>query len=162
MTDARFEDLYRRYGPVIFVRCRRLLGDPAAAEDATQETFLRIHSQIDRVPTDREALLWIYRVATNHCLDLLRRRTMARGAGPALRVANPERIEDLLADRELVRKLLTRAAPREAEAAALHYFNGLAQGEVAEVLGVARRTVVKRLSAFVARSRELLKQEGLL
>ena len=57
MTDDRLEALYRRYGPAIFARCRKLLGDPASAEDATQETFLRIQRQLDRVPNDREALL---------------------------------------------------------------------------------------------------------
>jgi len=64
-TD-RLTYLYRTYGPAIYARCRLLLADPSAAEDATQETFLRVHRHLDRVPSAREGLYWIYRVATNY------------------------------------------------------------------------------------------------
>jgi len=70
-TD-RLTYLYRTYGPAIYARCRLLLADPSAAEDATQETFLRVHRHLDRVPSAREGLYWIYRVATNYCLNHLR------------------------------------------------------------------------------------------
>jgi RNA polymerase sigma-70 factor, ECF subfamily len=159
VTDDRFDALYEKYGPVIFVRCRKLLGDHAAAEDATQETFLRIHRQIDRVPGEREALLWIYRVATNHCLDLLRHRALAKDAGRLMETRGSEPLENLLADQELVRKLVARASPNEAAAATLHYLNGLNQGEAAEVLGVSRRTVVAWLSAFLEKARQWVGEE---
>ena len=102
----------------------------------------------------------IYRVATNHCLDLLLSKTMAHAAAPALTLEEPQRLEDLLADRELVRKLVAQAEPREAEVATLHYLNGLDQGEAAEVLGVSRRTVVARLAAFLTRARAWVKEGG--
>jgi DNA-directed RNA polymerase specialized sigma24 family protein len=53
-----------RYGPAIYSRCRLLLTDDGAAEDATQETFLRVWRRLDhRVPDSHEALYWICRVA---------------------------------------------------------------------------------------------------
>src|SRR5690242_18415229 len=42
--------LYRKYGPYIYVRCARLLGDRSAAEDATQETFMRVHRHLHKAP----------------------------------------------------------------------------------------------------------------
>jgi len=57
-TD-RLTDLYRAYGPAIYARCRLLLADAAAAEDATQETFLRVYRHLDSVPTAREGLYWM-------------------------------------------------------------------------------------------------------
>src|SRR5262245_5915597 len=67
--------LYKMYGPFIYARCCKLLGDPAAAEDATQETFLRVERHLAKVPPrSNEALAWIYRVATNYCLNELRNR----------------------------------------------------------------------------------------
>src|SRR5262249_36458571 len=74
MVADRLTELYRRYGPAIYARCRTLLAPERAAEDATQETFLRVQRHLDRVPSAREALYWIYRVATNHCLNELRSR----------------------------------------------------------------------------------------
>ena len=48
MTDERVTEHYRAYGPVIYARCRRLLADGEAAEDATQETFMRVHRHLDK------------------------------------------------------------------------------------------------------------------
>src|SRR6478609_4355458 len=79
MHPDRLTALYRTYGPTIYARCRVLLADDSEAEDATQETFLRVHRHLDRVPSAQEGLFWIYRVATNYCLNELRdRRTRAR------------------------------------------------------------------------------------
>jgi RNA polymerase sigma-70 factor (ECF subfamily) len=152
-SDARLAQLYRRYGPTIYARCRRILRDDAAAEDATQETFLRVLRHIEKAPDDREALTWIYRIATNQCLNMARNaRRWPRGdeeppPAPSL--------ENSLADRDLVARLLRRAPRKLAAVAWLHHVDGLAQGEVAAVLGISRRTVVNRLSDFVRSMRRL-------
>jgi RNA polymerase sigma-70 factor (ECF subfamily) len=73
VSDDKLVQLYRTYAPVIFARCRRILNDARAAEDATQETFLRVHRHLAKAP-DAHALRWIYRIATNYCLNELRDR----------------------------------------------------------------------------------------
>jgi RNA polymerase sigma-70 factor (ECF subfamily) len=116
MHPDRLTELYRRYGPAIYARCRTLLADESAAEDATQETFLRVQRHLDRVPSAREALYWIYRVATNYCLNELRTR---RGRGlPHAELADlPEPTHSIdtvatrLADQDLARRLIARARP---------------------------------------------------
>src|SRR4051812_16226699 len=60
--------LYRRYRAVILGRCRRLLRDAQAAEDATQETFMRVLRHATKAPAGDEALPWMLRIATNLCL----------------------------------------------------------------------------------------------
>src|SRR6267378_1378915 len=74
MTEDRLTPLYRTYGPIIYARCMKLLGDRATAEDATQETFMRVHRHLDKAPDSTEALAWIYRIATNYCLNEIRDR----------------------------------------------------------------------------------------
>ena len=49
-----------------------MLGDRAAAEDATQEVFLRVHRSLGRIRGVRKAFAWLYRTATNHCLNQIR------------------------------------------------------------------------------------------
>jgi predicted RNA polymerase sigma factor len=60
MTDDRLTTLYRQYGPFIYARCVRLLGDRAAAEDATQETFMRVQRHLHKAPDPKDALGWVY------------------------------------------------------------------------------------------------------
>jgi DNA-directed RNA polymerase specialized sigma24 family protein len=73
----RLADLYQKYGGVIYARCRRMLANDAAAEDAVQEVFLRVASHLDAAPTSVEALLWIHRIATNYCLPTAREDVVA-------------------------------------------------------------------------------------
>ena len=76
MSEDTLTALYRMYGPIIYARCVRLLGDRAAAEDAIQETFMRVQRHLHKVPSADEALTWIYRIATNYCLNEIRDRRL--------------------------------------------------------------------------------------
>src|SRR3954451_21387214 len=143
MADDDLTRLYRQYGPIIYARCRRLLGDEAEAEDATQETFVRVHKHLARVPPGREALTWIYRIATNHCLNMIRNRRHRPTPQPAL----PEGAlattgpEERLADRDLVARLIAGAHAKVQAVAWLYHVDGFEQEEVARILKLSRRTV---------------------
>ncbi|NMO15436.1 RNA polymerase sigma factor [Pyxidicoccus fallax] len=155
MAEDRIHALYRTYGPTLYARCRQILGDDAAAADAAQETFLRLHRHLERAPDASQALAYIYRIATNYCLNQIR-----DGRRRALPVAElPEHpgtdTERLLEDRDLARRLIASAPPQMAEVAWLHLADGLTQDEVAQVLGISRRTVVNRLADFHRHARTL-------
>jgi len=152
--------LYRELGPAVYRRCRRLLGDPAAAEDATQEVFVKLLRDMDRLQ-DRETVLpWIFRVATNHCLNL-RRDARTRGQDalaedldvvPDTRGDGP----DAYPDRQLAQAVLSRF-DEETQAVAVGVFvDGMEHREIASMLGISRRTVSRRLQHFVERAREFL------
>jgi RNA polymerase sigma-70 factor (ECF subfamily) len=153
--DARLTELYREYGAAIYSRCRRILDDRAAAEDATQETFLRVHRHLARAPNAEEALRWIYRIATNYCLNELRNdkrhRHLLDGVSSPVQT---ELMENRLLERDLGRRLVLRAPEPIRAAAWLHHVDGLDQGEVARVLGVSRRTVVNYLALFAKHARK--------
>ncbi len=162
MDPDRLTTLYREYGPTIYGRCRLLLGDEREAEDATQETFLRVHRHLDNVPDAREALFWIYRVATNYCLNEIRdRRGRARPAA-VLPDAFPElsASEIRLADRDLVRRLIERAPPKERVVVWLYHVDGFEQNEIAGIVGASRRTVAGRLSRFMANARKYMRRSA--
>ena len=146
--------LYRQYGATIYARCAKLLGDRVAAEDATQETFLRVYRHLDKAPTSWEALRWIYRIATNYCLNEIRdRRLRPRCQSEArdLAGANPD---EILADRDLVMRIVRRSPEKLRATAWLHHVDGLDQGEVARVLGSSRRTVINHLATFARNARK--------
>ncbi len=158
MTEDRLTTLYRMYGPVIYARCARLLGDRAAAEDAIQETFVRVQRHLDKAPDANEALTWVYRIATNYCLNEIRDRKHRPRSEAELPESAGASLEATLADRDLC-ALIVRRCPEKLRAVAwLHHVDGLDQNEVARVLGISRRTVQYRLAEFGENARKLVRR----
>jgi RNA polymerase sigma-70 factor (ECF subfamily) len=160
-AEDRTAALYRAHGRAIFARCRRLLKDVPSAEDAVQEVFIRVARNIDKAPHGQQALRWLYRVATNHCLNEIRDRN--HSSFPAFNlgdlVPDPHVAsgEERVGDRELVRRILA-VIPEELHiVAVLRHVGGLYDQEVATTLGVSRRTVVYRLGHFEDRARRALR-----
>ena len=156
MSD-RLTKLYERYGPIIYARCVRLLADRAAAEDATQETFMRVHRHLDKAPV--EALGWIYRIATNYCLNELRdRKHRPESTEPELLEAHAHELGELFENQDLVARIIRRTAPKIRVVAWLHHVDGLEQTEVARVLGISRRSVVNHLAEFGRNARKYVER----
>jgi len=152
----RIVSLYRELGPAVYRRCLRLLRDREAARDATQEVFVKLVRDIDRLADRATALPWIYRVATNHCLNLLRdaRRRGEDASADALDVvpgAAPS-----FPDRQLARQVLSRFDVQTQAIAVGVLVDGMEHEEVAGALGISRRTVHRKLTRFLDRARALL------
>jgi RNA polymerase sigma-70 factor (ECF subfamily) len=105
-----FTDLAERHRRELHVHCYRMLGSFEEAEDLVQETFLRAwrHRTAGKTIPDRPALrAWLYRIATNACLDTLRRRTR--------RSADFRSFAELPWLQPYPDRLLNEIAPREEE-----------------------------------------------
>jgi RNA polymerase sigma-70 factor, ECF subfamily len=74
MTPEGFEDLVRPYRRELTAHCYRMLGSLADAEDQVQETLLRAWRGIDGFAGRASVKSWLYRIATNACLDVIRAR----------------------------------------------------------------------------------------
>ncbi|HKY36638.1 MAG TPA: RNA polymerase sigma factor [Polyangiaceae bacterium] len=139
--------LYSLYGQTILVYCMRLLGDCASAEDATQEVFLRVRRHAGLKPAVDQMRPWLLRIATNHCLNELRKRRTRASTPPQLAPLTVSNLEDTLAARDFLKRLPSR----DRDIAWLTYVDGMLQQEVADTLGVSRRTVVNYLSRVRSR-----------
>jgi RNA polymerase sigma-70 factor (ECF subfamily) len=146
--DSSIEALYAKFGPVIYARCRRLLRDPVAAEDATQDIFVKLLKHFGAAPDEQVIPLWIHRIVTNHCLNCL--RDAKRRAQPMehLPVQVDDEFEEGLLNRDFAEKVLERAPEALKVPAVLYHARGMEQGKVAETLGCSRRTVLYRLAEF--------------
>src|SRR5713101_4666535 len=69
-----WDQIYRQYAPAIFRFCRRAMPTREDAEDATSEVFMKVRERIGQYDASRPFTAWLYKVATNHCWDMLRRR----------------------------------------------------------------------------------------
>ncbi len=72
-----FEILYKEYYVRVFGLCRRLLNSSTMAEDATQEAFVRAYKTFHKYDSEQPFWQWIASIASNHCVDLLRRSNLA-------------------------------------------------------------------------------------
>jgi RNA polymerase sigma-70 factor (ECF subfamily) len=152
---SKAAELYRAHGPAVYRRCLRILKDPEAAKDATQEVFVKLIRDMARLEDRETALPWIYRVATNHCLNV-RRNASRRGEDqdpPALELAGSADA-DALPNRQLVQAILSRFDATTQTVAVGVLVDGMEQEEVAEVLGVSRRTVARKLARFLDLARQ--------
>jgi RNA polymerase sigma-70 factor, ECF subfamily len=158
MKEDRLAELYRTHGPAIYERCRRLLKNEAAAEDATQEAFLKAHRHLGSAPEDSRAYAWLFRIATNVCLNhirdagahLVKQRELGSGPGDS------RDIREVLEDRVLAQSLVLRVPEKLGLPAWLYYVDGLSQEEIAEVLEISRGTVISRLEEFREHGRKWL------
>lgn len=73
-NDEAFTRLVEHYQTPVFNLCYRMLGEPEAAEDAAQESFLRAYQNLSRYDRQRPFATWLLSIAAHHCIDRLRRR----------------------------------------------------------------------------------------
>ncbi len=138
---ARFEALYRSARDDVFGYVATLLRDTAAAEDVTALAFERAYRR--RRTFDRrrgEERAWLFGIARNAALDELRRRRRhaALVVDPADPLVEPaEEGAEVALRRTAVRSALGCLSPREREIIALKFHAGLANAELAQVLGVS-------------------------
>lgn len=165
---SAFEEVYRRYGDMVFNLCYRLSGDPDQAADLTQEAFLRIFRHVGRFRGGSSLKTWVYRVALNHCRSRLGRRQLAVRPLAEDGELGPEAVDPRRGpeERAIARdegRRLTRALAQVPvpfrEAVVLFDLQGLSYEEIARVLGVRLGTVRSRLARGRERLRQILEED---
>lgn len=156
--DARtVEDLYRQHAPLVHARARRIVG--ADADDVVQEVFLRL---LRHRPEVQEMMAWMYTTATHVALDRLRflaRRNAAwRTAVAEHQEQAPRSTEEVLASRDLCRRVLVHTDRRTQEVVVLVVFDEMTQEQAADTLGISRKTVNERLKRFRAQAEKQVRR----
>lgn len=148
MTGPGFDKLYKTYGPNVFRRACAILGDRDAAQDAMQEVFVRAH-RLGILDKDESPMGWLYRVTTNYCLNQRRNRRrqgeLLAMHHDAVQPGSPAPHAD---DRIAVLQIIDKVPEELAQIAYHYYFDGMNHDEIAEVVGVSRRTIGNRLDEF--------------
>src|SRR6266581_2545882 len=155
-------DLYREFAPAIFRFCRRALPTREDAEDATMEVFMKVRDKLHQYDSTRPFTSWLYKVAANHCWDLLRRRKIRQDKETedldTLPLEHPDanQLDQLIEKRtsEEVRKALDKLGSRARMALVLRYYSDMSYDEIADSLGVRRAFV----GVVLLRTRHELRQ----
>lgn len=143
-----FRLLVEQHGRAIFRLAYRMTGNEEDAEDMVQETFLKAYRQIDGFDARSSFSTWLYRIASNCCLDLIRKRKIREHK----RERSPDPDRDLLAsvpaqtpgpERELLNSQISKSvnaaldelSAQERAAFVLRHFEGLSIEEIGQALG---------------------------
>lgn len=148
----RAAEAYRTYGPAVYRRCLRLLRDREAARDAAQEVFVRLVRDLSKLEDPAIALPWLYRVATNHCLNQLR-NAGRRGEQPMGELEVAAAAAPSYPDRHLATAVLSRFDEGTQAVAVGVLVDGMGHEELAGALGISRKTVERRLARFLEGAR---------
>lgn len=157
--EEAFVLIYERFSPQIYRYVYRLVSNQELADDITQETFLKAFQGIRGISQDSNVSAWLYRIASNACFDILRRRKLITWT-PILEESDksseftsddfaPQVIES-----QIVRRTLREMPPALAVCLVLRSVEGFSCEEIAEILKIPKGTVFSRL----ARAREAFMQ----
>ncbi len=165
--DAFAEIVYLFQDPV-FNFCYRMLGESVEAEDASQETFLRVHKNLHRYDTARSFKTWLLSIASNHCIDRLRKRRMQyvslddepTAAALALRSSDPlpEQVALQLEMSDAVQELLLQLDEHYRLAVIYRYWYEYSYADIAREMGTTESAIKSRLHRARKRLAELLER----
>lgn len=140
-----------------------LLGDPAAAEDCTQDTFERAYRSWSSWRPDAPAEAWLHRIAINVAISDRRRYRLRQAGELVRRLGHPSPPADpsALAEQSALLLSLRKLPTKQAAALVLRHYHGYSNREIAASLNVPEATVAsrlangrKRLQASMAYSRQ--------
>ena len=157
--DEAFVLIYEHYSAQIHRYIFRLVGNQEMADDITQETFLKAFQSIRKISHDANVSAWLYRIASNACFDILRRRKlitwmpMLEENDKSSEFASEDFTPQVL-EAQVVRRTLTQMPPALAVCLVLRSVEGFSCEEIAEILKIPKGTVFSRL----ARAREFVRR----
>jgi RNA polymerase sigma-70 factor, ECF subfamily len=155
-------ELYKRTGKAALSKIMHVVGRKDVAEEILQDVFLRLWKAGITFPDERAAYSWIYKACHNSGIDYLRsaynRRSVSPSEGFFDRLEDAKDLGSQTANRQIVTRYLNRLSDREAYILGYRVLDGMSQLEVAELLGIARKTV-SRTEAKIADKISLAKKE---
>ena len=161
---AAFEAIYNRYERRLYAFTYRLMGNPEDAYDLTQDTFVKAYQALPRTAPDLNLSAWLHRIASNACMDVLRRRKLIRwlpwetfDTNPAMEPTasdDPEGEYGQVETSEEVQVILDKLSPKHRMALILKEFQGMSGDEIGQVMGLTRSAV----KSLLFRAREEFRQ----
>src|SRR5690606_4362900 len=149
--QAAFEAIFQHYERQIYGFIYRMMGNAEDASDLTQECFIRAYRAIGKTSDDLNISAWLHRIASNACLDVLRRRQRIRWLpwenhkhehllhGKPL--DDPERNALSNEAQATVQRVLQHMSPRNRMALVLREYEGLSCEEIGQIMGLSRSAV---------------------
>ena len=159
LTNRDFDEVYRKYAPMVLRRCRAILKDEEKALDAMQDVFLRILDSKCKIKEVCSSLFYV--TATRVCLNKIRSDKLRSGldfdvisetVADSFSEAERDRIEAGI----MLEKIFSGRDKKDALIATLHFVDGLTLEETAGQVGMSVSGVRKRISELKKYSSQIM------
>ena len=156
-----------RYGEALYWHIRRIVVAHDDAEDALQETFIKIFTKADGFKGDESSLKpWFYRIATNEALQVLRKKThlfqsLDSLSGELTETLTAEAPADALGSAVLFQKATLRLGTAQRTAFYLRYYDGLSYREIADITGKSENSLRANYHYATEKIKEYLKENAI-
>jgi len=162
---SAFGEIVAKYQDKVYNLCRHMLGNAADAEDAAQDVFLKAYQALPKFQPDAALYTWLYRIATNTCIDYKRKPIFAslfsdseEGERLVHDLAtddpSPEKLYQSKQLGQALQKSLGKLSPKLRAIIILKEVEELSYEEIADTLEISMGTVKSR----IARAREELQK----
>lgn len=141
--DAAFQQLYDHFADRVYRYAFTILHDKHLAEEIAQETMVAVWKGAGRFAGRSKASTWIFGIARNQALTLLRKEKRAENTPPANLVQ--EDPSNSIIQHEHVVKALNELSSDHREVVYLAFYEGLSYGEISGILGIPSGTVKSRM-----------------
>lgn len=165
-----FERIYRLHSRRVYSLCLRMVGNPAEAEDLTQEAFLQLFRKIATFRGESAFSTWLHRLAVNVVLMKLRKKSLPETSleeatepdeetgGPRRDVGGPDPLMAGSIDRVNLERAIQELPPGYKQVFVLHDIQGYEHNEIAELMGCSIGNSKSQLHKARTRLRELLQE----
>jgi RNA polymerase sigma-70 factor, ECF subfamily len=147
--NRAFEQLIDAYQTCLFNVALRILGNSEDARDVVQTAFIKAYCKLDTYDPQHRFFSWIYRIARNESLNLLKRRRPPGELDETIPAPGRDprgRIEELVVSR-VIQEALMRLSMEHRQVVVLRYYADLSHREIGEAMGIPEKTVKSRLFA---------------
>lgn len=158
-----FDDLIARHYNELFVYVHNQTNDIETSKDLTQEIFLKAYQNLSNYrPHKASFRTWIYRIATNHCIDHLRKRRLPTTTNYPMEAleSNEHDVLEAMINQEDVSLVLSTMdrvlSNRHARILMLRFFSDLSDEEIAQSMNLSVKTVRNVVSASIQKIRDAL------
>jgi len=160
-------EIYDRYSARIYNFAFRFLKNAEAAEDATQEVFVKMMKYANQFQGDAKLSTWLFSITANWCRDYLRKADNKPKEAedvlvtlPSPNELGPERNLEIKEDERRVQRALQALTPEQREAILLSRYQGLSYAEIAQIAGCSEGAVKTRVFRAMETLKKALTGEG--
>ncbi len=148
-----FASLVDRYKNLVFTLSLKMLQNREEAEEAAQDTFVKVYRSLNRFNGDSKLSTWIYKITYNNCLDRLKKQKRNRPV-VAINEFTEHEVKSLMnvldsieenERRQMIKSCLDLLAPEESFLLTLYYFNENSLKEIAVIMGINENNVKIKL-----------------
>lgn len=158
-------ELFDRYSRRIFNFAMRYLKNPEAAEDATQDVFVKMIRNAHQFKGGAKLSTWLFSITANHCRDYLRKSdNKPKESDDVLGMIASDEISaqdeiELREDQVRVRRALLELTPEQREVVLLSRYQGMAYAEIAKIVGCSEGAVKTRVFRAMETLKKVLSEE---